>query len=106
MAQKYVYFFGNGKAEGKGDMKNVLGGKGAGLAEMTSIGLPVPAGFTISVDACVAYDEGGRKMPKGLDKEVLTHMARLEKASGKKFGDREDPLLVSVRSGPRAPCPA
>ncbi|MBI5546468.1 MAG: pyruvate, phosphate dikinase, partial [Deltaproteobacteria bacterium] len=99
MAQKYVYFFGNGKAEGRGDMKSVLGGKGAGLAEMTSIGLPVPAGFTISVDACVAYDEGGRKMPKGLDKEVLAHIAKLEKVTGKKFGDPEDPLLVSVRSG-------
>jgi pyruvate,orthophosphate dikinase len=96
---QFVYFFGNGKAEGHGDMKNVLGGKGAGLAEMTNIGLPVPAGFTISVDACVRYFAQSQKMPKGLDKEVRTHMARLEKTTGKKFGDPTDPLLVSVRSG-------
>jgi pyruvate,orthophosphate dikinase len=95
----YVYFFGNGKAEGRGDMKSVLGGKGAGLAEMTNIGLPVPAGFTIAVDACVQYYAQGRKMPKGLDKEVKAHLTRLEKVTGKKLGDREDPLLVSVRSG-------
>ncbi len=98
MAQ-HVYFFGKGKAEGRGDMKEVLGGKGAGLAEMTNIGLPVPAGFTITVPTCVEYYALGRKMPKALDKEVRAAMARLEKVTGKKFGDSNDPLLVSVRSG-------
>ncbi|MGI5863273.1 MAG: PEP/pyruvate-binding domain-containing protein, partial [Myxococcales bacterium] len=96
---KFVYFFGNGKAEGRGDMKEVLGGKGAGLAEMTSIGLPVPAGFTISVPACEQYYANGRKMPKGLDVEVRANIKKLEKVTGKKFGDPKDPLLVSVRSG-------
>ncbi|HCF61389.1 MAG TPA: pyruvate, phosphate dikinase [Myxococcales bacterium] len=96
---KFVYFFGNGKAEGRGDMKEVLGGKGAGLAEMTNIGLPVPAGFTISVPACEQYYANGRRMPKGLDVEVKANIKKLEKATGKKFGDPKDPLLVSVRSG-------
>jgi pyruvate,orthophosphate dikinase len=96
---RYVYFFGNGKAEGTGEMKSILGGKGAGLAEMTNIGLPVPGGFTISIDACVDYYAAGCQMPKGLDKEVKACMARLEKTTGKRFGDAEDPLLVSVRSG-------
>ncbi len=97
--KQYVYFFGNGKAEGRGEMKLVLGGKGAGLAEMTSIGLPVPAGFTISIPACEEYYANGRRMPKGLDAEVKANIAKLEKATGKKFGDARDPLLVSVRSG-------
>ena len=96
---KYVYFFGAGKAEGKGSERKLLGGKGAGLAEMTNIGLPVPAGFTIAVDACEYYDGHGRKWPPGMEKEVRGQLARLEKACGKKLGDAKDPLLVSVRSG-------
>jgi len=97
--RKYVYFFGAGKAEGRGDMKQVLGGKGAGLAEMTHIGLPVPAGFTISVDACDYFHSHKRTWPAGLEREVREHLARLEKVVGKKLGERHDPLLVSVRSG-------
>jgi pyruvate,orthophosphate dikinase len=97
--QKYVYFFGEGKAEGDAKMKNVLGGKGANLAEMTNLDIPVPPGFTISTDVCAAYYEQKRKYPAGLEEEVLAHLARLEKVMGKKLGDPEDPLLVSVRSG-------
>ena len=96
---KYVYFFGAGKAEGRGDQKDLLGGKGAGLHEMTRIGLPVPAGFTISTEACDRFFKHGKKYPRGLDKEVAAHLARLEKVTGKKLGDPSDPLLVSVRSG-------
>ena len=96
---KYVYFFGAGKAEGRGDQKDLLGGKGAGLHEMTRIGLPVPAGFTISTEACDQFFKHGKKYPRGLDKEVAAHLARLEKVTGKKLGDPSDPLLVSVRSG-------
>ena len=96
---KYVYHFGAGKAEGNGQMKDVLGGKGAGLAEMTRIGLPVPAGFTISTQACDYYLKHGRKYPKELAAQVKADLARLEKTTGKKLGDANDPLLVSVRSG-------
>jgi pyruvate,orthophosphate dikinase len=96
---KRVYFFGGGKAEGKGLSKNVLGGKGQGLAEMTAIGLPVPAGFTITVDTCDDFYKAGKKFPKGLEGEVKQNVAKLEKCTGKKFGDSNDPLLVSVRSG-------
>jgi pyruvate, orthophosphate dikinase len=96
---KYVYFFGAGKAEGRGDQKDLLGGKGAGLHEMTRIGLPVPAGFTISTEACHYFFEHKEKYPKGLDKEVATHLTHLEKVAHKKLGDPHDPLLVSVRSG-------
>jgi pyruvate,orthophosphate dikinase len=96
---KYVYFFGAKKAEGRGDQKDLLGGKGAGLHEMTRIGLPVPAGFTISTEACHYFFEHGEKYPRGLDKEVAHHLAHLEKVTGKKLGDPSDPLLVSVRSG-------
>jgi pyruvate,orthophosphate dikinase len=96
---KYVYFFGAGKADGTGDMKNLLGGKGAGLAEMTRIGLPVPAGFTITTEACDYYFKHGRKNPKELAAEVKKNLARLEKLTGKKLGGAKDPLLVSVRSG-------
>src|SRR5271168_770505 len=96
---KYVYFFGAGKADGTGDMRDLLGGKGAGLAEMTRIGLPVPAGFTISIDACAAYYELGKKFPKNFEDEVLKNVKKLEKETGKKLGDDKDPLLVSVRSG-------
>jgi pyruvate,orthophosphate dikinase len=96
---KFVYFFGVGKAEGHGGLKELLGGKGAGLAEMTRIGLPVPGGFTITTEACDLYYKSGRKFPKGLDKEIDAAIVRLEKATKKKFGDPNDPLLVSVRSG-------
>jgi pyruvate, orthophosphate dikinase len=96
---KYVYFFGAGKADGSGDMKEVLGGKGAGLAEMTRIGLPVPAGFTITTEACDYYFKHGKRYAKELRGEVEKHLARLEKLTAKKLGDGTDPLLVSVRSG-------
>lgn len=96
---KYVYFFGSGKAEGTGDMKEILGGKGAGLAEMTRIGLPVPSGFTISTECCDYYLKHGEKHPPQLRSEVEKNVARLERTVGKKLGDARDPLLVSVRSG-------
>ncbi len=96
---KLVFFFGGGKAEGRGDQKDLLGGKGAGLAEMTRLRLPVPAGFTIVTDVCDRYYKAGKKWPTGLDKEVMQHLSRLEKVCGKKLGDPKDPLLVSVRSG-------
>ena len=96
---KYVYFFGAGKAEGTGDMREILGGKGAGLAEMTKIGLPVPAGFTITTEACDYFYKHDKKYPKELRAEVAKNVAKLEKATKKKLGDAKDPLLVSVRSG-------
>ncbi|MBK9121186.1 MAG: pyruvate, phosphate dikinase [Phycisphaerales bacterium] len=96
---KLVYFFGAGKAEGHGVDRRILGGKGAGLAEMTAIGLPVPAGFTIAVDACAYYDAHGKQWPPGLEKEVRAQLAQLEKTCKKKLGDARNPLLVSVRSG-------
>jgi pyruvate,orthophosphate dikinase len=96
---KYVYFFGTGKADGTGDMRDLLGGKGAGLAEMTRIGLPVPAGFTITTETCEYFLTHGRKYPSELRGEVAKSIARLEKLTGKKLGDARDPLLVSVRSG-------
>src|SRR5438445_10153478 len=86
-------------------MKVLLGGKGAGLAEMTNLGVPVPAGFTISTEACVAYFKNKRKYPPGLWEEVLRYMKRLESAMGSKFGDPSNPLLASVRSGARASMP-
>jgi pyruvate,orthophosphate dikinase len=97
--QKNVYFFGKGKAEGDAKMKETLGGKGANLAEMTNLGIPVPAGFTISTEVCAAYYENKQKYPDGLEDEVLTTLKKLETAMGKKLGDPDDPLLVSVRSG-------
>jgi pyruvate,orthophosphate dikinase len=97
--KKWVYFFGAGKAEGDGTWREVLGGKGAGLAEMTKIGLPVPAGFTISTEACDYFYKNGKRYPPELKKEVAAHVARLEKVTGKKLGDAKNPLLVSVRSG-------
>ena len=96
---KYVYFFGAGKADGTGEMKELLGGKGAGLAEMTRIGLPVPAGFTITTETCDYYLKHSHKYPKQLRAEVAKNLARLEKLTKKKLGDANDPLLVSVRSG-------
>jgi pyruvate,orthophosphate dikinase len=96
---KYVYFFGAGKADGTGEMKEILGGKGAGLAEMTRIRLPVPAGFTITTEACDYYFKHGRKYPKELRAQVAKNLAHLEKLTEKKLGDAKNPLLVSVRSG-------
>jgi pyruvate,orthophosphate dikinase len=96
---KYVYFFGAGKADGDGEMKDSLGGKGAGLAEMTRIGLPVPAGFTITTETCDYYFKHNRQFPKDLRAEVEKNLKRLEKLTKKKLGDAKDPLLVSVRSG-------
>lgn len=97
--KKYAYFFGNRVAEGDGTMKELLGGKGAGLAEMTHIGLPVPAGFTITTEVCDLYYKNGKKYPDGLVDEVSKHIKKLESVTGKKLGDPTDPLLVSVRSG-------
>ena len=97
--KKWVYFFGAGKAEGDGEWRDVLGGKGAGLAEMTKIGLPVPAGFTISTEACDYYYKSGKKYPPELAKQVKENVAKLEKTTKKRLGDPKNPLLVSVRSG-------
>ncbi len=96
---KYIYFFGKGKAEGSAAMKDILGGKGANLAEMSSIGIPVPPGFTISAEVCDVYYSKGGKYPSGLKAKIEENLKRLEKTTGKKFGDNNDPLLVSVRSG-------
>ncbi|MBI1865062.1 MAG: pyruvate, phosphate dikinase, partial [Nitrospirae bacterium] len=102
---KYVYFFGNGKAEGQGTWKDLLGGKGAGLAEMTNAGVPVPPGFTITTEACNKFYENGKKVPEGLDAEMGENLARVEAAVGLKFVDPEKPLLGSVRSGAKFSMP-
>ena len=96
---KMVYFFGQGKAEGHSKMKELLGGKGANLAEMTNIGLPVPPGFTITTEVCDAYYKSGKKLPAGLTEQIDQTLAKLERAMGAKLGDTKNPLLVSVRSG-------
>jgi pyruvate,orthophosphate dikinase len=103
--QKHVYFFGNGKAEGAAEMKGLLGGKGANLAEMTNLGLPVPPGFTISTEVCTHYYQNDRRYPKSLRKDVEAALQRVEKSLKAKFGDPSNPLLVSVRSGARASMP-
>jgi len=103
--KKYVYYFGTGKAEGRGDMKDLLGGKGAGLAEMTRLGIPVPAGFTITTQACVEYFKNGKRFPKGMWEQALRNLKDVEQAMGMTFGDSERPLLVSVRSGAKASMP-
>src|SRR5215470_10331666 len=103
--QKNVYFFGSGKAEGDAKMKDVLGGKGANLAEMTNLGIPVPPGFTISTNVCAAYYENGRKYSAEVKAEVETTLKKLEQMMKKKLGDPNDPLLVSVRSGAAASMP-
>ena len=105
MATKRVYFFGGGKAEGKAGMKELLGGKGANLAEMSSLGIPVPAGFTITTAMCVEYYKNNRKLSKALEDEVKQALARVEKTMGKKYGDAKNPLLMSVRSGARMSMP-
>ncbi len=103
--KKYVYFFGSGKADGRADMKALLGGKGANLAEMVNIHLPVPAGFTISTEVCTYYYDNKRTYPKSLTNEVKNALKKVEKAMGSRFGDPKNPLLVSVRSGARASMP-
>ena len=104
-AQKLVYSFGDGNAEGKAEMKNLLGGKGANLAEMCALGLPVPPGFTITTEVCVGYYANNKKLSPALARQVETALAQVEKKSGAKFGDDKNPLLVSVRSGARASMP-
>ena len=104
-SQKYVYFFGNGQADGDRTMKDLLGGKGSGLAEMTNAGLPVPPGFTISTAACNLYYSAGRKTDPAVDRQMLDNLAKLEKAVGAKLGDVKNPLLVSVRSGAKFSMP-
>ncbi|MEZ4485442.1 MAG: PEP/pyruvate-binding domain-containing protein, partial [Syntrophotaleaceae bacterium] len=105
MAVKYVYFFGAGETEGTAEMKNLLGGKGANLAEMTAIGLPVPAGFTLTTELCTEFYKNDRRYPEGLEAEVEANLAHLEKSMDKKFGDSSNPLLLSVRSGGRVSMP-
>src|SRR5947209_12813622 len=102
---KYVYNFGNKKADGDGSMRALLGGKGANLAEMTRIGLPVPPGFTITTEVCTYYDANKRTYPKQLQAQVEAGIANMEKLLGKKFGDLNKPLLVAVRSGARDSMP-
>ena len=104
-APHYVYYFGDGKADGAGRMKPLLGGKGANLAEMTRIGLPVPPGFTITTEVCTYFSENKRTYPRGLEAQVEAALAKVEKSVGKKLGDKERPLLVSVRSGARDSMP-
>ena len=105
MAEKYVYFFGAGKAEGNKDMKSLLGGKGANLAEMAGIGLPVPPGFTVSTEVCDLFYKNKKRGPEDVKREVEKNLKRLEKTVGQGFGDPKNPLLVSVRSGARASMP-
>ena len=104
-SRKYVYFFGNGKADGDRTMKDLLGGKGSGLAEMTNAGLPVPPGFTISTEACTLYYDQRRKTPDVVDTEMVQNLRKLEKATGAALGDPNNPLLVSVRSGAKFSMP-
>jgi pyruvate,orthophosphate dikinase len=99
MSTKYIYFFGGGGAEGRGDQKELLGGKGAGLAEMSSLGLPVPPGFTLTTEACIHYHRHGGNYPDGLEEQFAEQLAHLEEVQGRRFGDPQDPLLLSVRSG-------
>ena len=103
--KKYVYFFGAGQTEGNASMKNILGGKGANLAEMAGMGLPVPQGFTITTEACTRYYDDGKVIGEDIIAQVDEYVAKLEKSAGKKFGDAKNPLLVSVRSGARASMP-
>ena len=102
---KAVYFFGNKKADGNADMKNLLGGKGANLAEMTNLGIPVPAGFTITTEVCTYYYQNAQSFPQDLDKQIKSSIKKVEQAMEKKFGDEKDPLLLSVRSGARMSMP-
>ena len=101
----WVYCFGDGKAEGRAQMRNLLGGKGAGLAEMANLGLPVPPGFTITTEVCTHYYANGNSYPKDLERQVAAGLAHIARITGRNFGDRANPLLVSVRSGARASMP-
>ena len=101
MSKKYVYLF----SEGNGKMRELLGGKGANLAEMTNLGLPVPQGFTISTEACTQYYEDGKIINEEIVAQITENIEKMEAITGKKFGDKENPLLVSVRSGARASMP-
>ena len=101
MSQKYVYLF----SEGNANMRELLGGKGANLAEMTNLGLPIPQGFTVTTEACTRYYEDGERISSEIEEEIFASLAKLEEITGKKFGDTENPLLVSVRSGARASMP-
>ena len=101
MAKKYCYLF----SEGNANMRELLGGKGANLAEMTNIGLPVPQGFTITTEACTQYYEDGREINPEIMDEINQYIVKMEEITGKKFGDKQNPLLVSVRSGARASMP-
>jgi len=104
-AKKYVYYFGDGKAEGNGQMKDLLGGKGAGLAEMTNTGVPVPSGFTITTEVCNIFYKVGEKVPAEVTKQQLKYVEKLEKSMGAKLGDAKNPLLVSIRSGSKFSMP-
>src|SRR5476649_801393 len=104
-AKKFVYFFGSGKADGNRNMKDLLGGKGSGLAEMTNAGLPVPPGFTISTEVCNIYYKEKQKIPGAIDREIVEHVKKLEKTAGATLGSTENPLLVSVRSGAKFSMP-
>jgi pyruvate,orthophosphate dikinase len=104
-SKRYIYFFGGGEADGRADMKNLLGGKGANIAEMTNLGIPVPPGFTITTEVCALYYKSNRKFSEGLKKDVDNAIRKVERIMGKKFGDPNDPLLVSVRSGARSSMP-
>ena len=101
MSNKWVYLF----EEGNADMRNLLGGKGANLAEMTNLGLPIPQGFTVTTEACTEYYNSGRTIPQEVQDQIFAALSDLEAKQGKKFGDTENPLLVSVRSGARASMP-
>lgn len=102
---KWVYTFGDGKAEGSADLRNLLGGKGANLAEMSNLGLPVPPGFTITTEVCTAYYDNNREYPDGMEAQAEAALAEVGKIVGAGFGDEKNPLLVSVRSGARASMP-
>ena len=101
MSKKFVYLF----SEGNGSMRELLGGKGANLAEMTNLGMPVPQGFTITTEACTQYYEDGQRINDEIQAQIMEYVGKMEEITGKKFGDKENPLLVSVRSGARASMP-
>ena len=105
MTKKYVYTFGGGRTEGKGAMKNLLGGKGANLAEMANLGLPVPPGFTVSTECCVDYFKNGNRLPEGVETEISKALKHIEQTMGMTFGSPDNPLLVSCRSGARSSMP-
>ena len=102
---KTVYFFGDGSADGQADMKNLLGGKGANLAEMTNLGIPVPAGLTITTEVCTFYYDNSQNFPDQLEQELKESVNKIEKSMAKDFGNPENPLLLSVRSGARTSMP-